>query len=43
VRRTIYLGPAIRPGVRADLLLLDGTGRVRSVYIGGERVADAAS
>jgi hypothetical protein len=37
-----YLGPPVRPGAPADLVLLDGTGTVRCVYIGGRRVADQA-
>ena len=38
-----YLGPPVRPGVPADLVLLDEKGTVKSVYIGGERVAGAPS
>ena len=37
-----YLGPPIRPGRPADLVLLDAAGAVGSVYIGGECAARAA-
>ena len=33
-----YLGPPIRPGRAADLVLLGATGAVGRVYIGGECV-----
>lgn len=38
-----YAGPAVQPGGRADLMLLDGAGSVRHVFIAGERVAGAST